>query len=253
MFSGMTNRASSLQCKGDKIRQHRVGMNMTQEKLAAMSNTNVRTIQRAERGASVQMETIASIAAALTLTVNDIIQEPMLDEKGNELDEFNAVVLRPVTSGKVLMDMVCNSFSARLACNAEPTAENVDALSEFVDKLEGMLPNPWQVPMERFSLSLAERLRTAVSVSDHLARLADFGISVYVGAYTASAQVPHYDLDEGAMYTRIGQKVEPVTACRVLIDRSGLERVVEKVTDKWEPPQPRHADKLLGIDDDIPF
>lgn len=219
-----------------------------------MSNTNVRTIQRAESGASVQMETIASLAAALNLTVADIIEEPMLDEKGNELGEFNAVVLRPVSSGKMLMDMVCDSFSAKLTCKAEPTADNVEALSSFVEQLERMLPNPWRDVTEDVPLSLAERLRVAVSISDQLSRLADFRISVYIGTYTASAQVPRYDMDEGHMYVHIRQRFEPVTACHVLIDGSGLERVVEQVTDKWEAPPPRQPEKPLGIDDDIiPF
>jgi hypothetical protein len=177
----------------------------------------------------------------------------MRDEEGNQLDEFNAVVLRPGTSGKALMDMIYASFSASLTCNAEPTASNVEALSALAERLEGMLPNPWETPMERVSLGLAERLRMAVTLSDQLSDLAASGISVYAGAYTASAQVPRYDVDEGHMYTRVSQKFEPVTACRILIDRSGLERVIEKVTDKWELPAPRHADNLFGGGDDYSF
>ena len=227
-------------------------LGMTQDKLAAMSNTNVRTIQRAEGSASVQMETVGSIAAALQLTVADIVQKPILDDAGNELDEFNVVVLRPISSGKVLLDMICGSFSTKLQCEAEPTAENIEALSAVVERLEGILPNPWQSPMEDVSLTLAEKLREAVSLSKQLSELEKSGICAYAGSYTASAQVPRYDADEGMMYTRTGQKHEPVTACRVLIDRVGLERVVHEVNDKWEQPA-RQPAKERNIDDEVPF
>jgi DNA-binding XRE family transcriptional regulator len=248
----MAMQTSNHQCAGDKIRQQRIHLNMTQEKLAAMSNTNVRTVQRAEGNASVQMETVASIAAALKLTVSDIIQQAVLDGDGNKIDEFNAVVLRPIVSGKILMDMICDSFSAKLTCNAEPTTQNIDALSVLVERIEGMLPDPWRPPMEDVSLSLAERLRLSVTLAEQLSGLEKADISVYAGTYTASAQVPRYDMDEGHMYIRGGQRFEPVTACRVLVDRSGLEFVVHEVADKWEQP-PRQAPKLTVADDEIPF
>ena len=249
----MTNLTSNLQCNGEKIRRQRIGMSLTQEKLAAMSNTNVRTVQRAESGAAVQMETAASLAAALNFTVADIIKKPMLDEEGKSLDEFNAVALRPISSSKMLMDVVCDSFSAKLTCKAEPTAENIEALVSFSEMLEEMLPDPWSSAMENVSLSFADRIRVSVSLSDRLSRLDDLNISVYAGTYTASAKVPRYDVDEGHMYTHVRQKFEPVTACRVLVDRSGLERVVEQVSDKWEAPSPCQSEKPLGTDDEIPY
>ena len=152
------------------------------------------------------------------------------------------------------MDMICDSFSAKLACRADPTPESIEALSSLVEVLEEMLPNPWLSPMEDASLSLAHRLRKAVSVSDQLSRLNELKISVYAGTYAASAQVPRYDVDEGLMCTRVGQKFEQVTACRILIDRAGLEHVVEQVADKWRAPLPSKPRKNPWLDDDdIPF
>ena len=167
-----------------------------------------------------------------------------------ETSESNAVVLRRITSGKTLIDLVCGSFSGKLYCAAEPTEENIDALTDMVERIERLIPQPWVPPFEAESLSLAQRLREALAITAQLAELEKFGIAVFAGTYTARAQVPHYDPDEGCMAIRITQKFEPVTVCRVSINPVGVERVTVKVSDEWQdqapsPPPP--------IDDDLPF
>ena len=158
--------------------------------------------------------------------------------------------LRRITSGKTLIDLVYGSFSGELYCAAEPTEENIDALTDMIERIEKLIPNPWGTPMEAESLTLAQRLREAPAITARLAELEKFGITVFAGTYTARAQVPRYDMDEGHMYTRMNQKFEPVTVCRVSINPAGVERVTVTVSDEWQdqapsPPPP--------IDDDIPF
>ena len=248
----MKNRTSNHQCAGEKIREQRIRMSMTQEKLAAMSNTNARTIQRAESGATVKIETIADIAAALNFTVADITRTVIQDSAGNETDEFNAVVLRPITSGKVLLDMFLDSFQVKLRCDAEPTKQNIDTLSKVVADLERMVPDMWANPGELEKLSLANRLRSSVQLSEQLVSLNKLGIAVYAGAYTASALVPRYDGDEGHMYISGRQKAEPVTVCRVMVAPANLGTIVEEVVDKWADQN----SKLGGPDDfdkEVPF
>src|SRR5262245_52885436 len=125
---------ANIQCRGATVTDLRMQHGMTQEKLAAMSKVNIRTIQRAERSEHLQLETVASIAAALKVTVSaltapgvdDAGSTARTEENGNEHGN-NAVVLRPVTSGKALLDMLHDSFTGRLSCEVEPTETNIDA------------------------------------------------------------------------------------------------------------------------------
>ena len=225
-------------CNGQKIRQLRAERGMTQEKLAIMSKVNSRTVQRAERNAALRLENIADLATALNVTIKDITQDDAsshtVDEPTLEPKEHNAVVLRRVVSGKSLLDIICNSFSGRIFCNAEPTSTNIDIISALVEKLEKLIADLTEIPFEKTTVTLANRLREAVTLSAELAELEKAGISVYAGTYTASARVPHYDPDEGCMATYVGQAREPVTVCHVFFDQLGLERIIVKVNDEWQ-------------------
>jgi transcriptional regulator with XRE-family HTH domain len=227
---------------------------MTQEKLAAMSKVNYRTVQRAERGEFLQLDTLASVAAALRATVDELTLPEDSGEQINrsETSESNVVVLRRMTSGIALMELILDSFSGKLYCAAEPTTDNIGTLTDMVERIERLIPNPWESPFEAGSLTLAQRLREALAITSQLAELDKFGIGVFAGTYTARAQVPHYDPDEGCMAIRITQKFEPVTVCRVSIHPVGVDRVTVKVSDEWRdeappPPSPPPSD------DEIPF
>lgn len=245
---------ANIHCHGETITKLRTQQGWTQDKLAVMSNVNIRTIQRAERGDHLQLENVASIAAALKVTVpaltvaDDAADAVQVGTEGTDREK-NVVVLRPVASGKALLDTVCDSFSASLDCQVEPTAENIEALTSIVEEIERLLPNPWISPHERADLTLSERLRKSVDLSAKLAELDQFGVAVFVGTYTARAQLPYYHMDEGMMLVGRRAPYEPVTICRVTLEARKKERVVVMVTDKWEPPPPDKPE----ADDDIPF
>src|SRR6266446_2767027 len=91
-------------CNGTRVRELRVRQSMTQEKLAAMSKVSHRTVQRAERSEPLQLDTLASLAATLGVTVGELtINDSDPDQiRRPETSESNAVVLRRITSGKTL-------------------------------------------------------------------------------------------------------------------------------------------------------
>src|SRR5258708_79041 len=251
----MPKPSSKVHCSGASVMRLRVQQGRTQEKLAERSNVNIRTVKRAEKGEYLQLETVASLAAALKVTVPDLTVSDS-DDEGRLIDdddaadgERNAVVLRRVTSGKALLDILCDSFSGKLYCKVEPTAKNVEALTTMVEEMERLIPNPWGTPQESVSMSLAERLRTAVAWTAKLAALETFDVAVFAGIYTARAQVPRYDFDEGHMYTMDRFPFEPVTICRVMLEKKNNDRVVLKVTDKWTEPAPTKPESV----DDVPF
>jgi hypothetical protein len=227
---------------------------MTQEKLAAMSKVNNRTVQRAEGGELLQLDTLASLATTLGVTVGELT---LADDSAEQIDqsetsESNAVVLRRMTSGMALIKLICDSFSGKLYCAAEPTEENVAALSDMVERIERLIPNPWESPYEAGSLTLAQRLREVLAITSQLAELEKFGIAIFAGTYTGRAQVPHFDPDEGQMCIWGHQKFEPVTVCRVSINPVGVDRVTVKVSDEWQDPAPP-ASLPPASDDEIPF
>jgi transcriptional regulator with XRE-family HTH domain len=241
---------ANIRCDGAKLTKLRAQMGMTQEKLAAMSNANVRTIQRAERGGHLQIETAASLAAALKVTVQELsVPEATAASPEAEESESNAVVLRPITSGKALIETVYDSFSGKLYCEVEPTAENVDALTSMIDEIEGLIPDPWAHPEP--GLSLSDRLRRAVTITSKLALLEGMGVAVFAGTYTARAQIPRLHGEEYTMYIRSSSPFEPVTICRVMLAPRTAGRVVIKVNDKWTEPAPSATD--TNEEDDIPF
>src|SRR4029077_11411689 len=149
----MSNR-TRIRCNGARVRQLRVQQSMAQEKLAAMCKVNHRTVQRAERSESLQRDTLPSLVATLGVPVGELT---LTDGDPNQTDqpetsESNAVVLRRITSGKTLIDLVCGSFSGKLYCAAEPTQENIDALTDMIERIQKLIPNPWETPMEAESL-----------------------------------------------------------------------------------------------------
>jgi transcriptional regulator with XRE-family HTH domain len=228
---------------------------MTQEKLAAMSKVDIRTVQRAEKGKRLQIETVASLASALNVTVPDLsvkarsnTDESLHQDEDDyeEIPERNAVALRQVTSGKTLLDIVYGSFSGRLTCNVEPTAENVEALSAMVEEIEGLIPNPWEPLPLGHPVTLAQRLRAAVALTARLQTLEALGIAVYAGTYTAMTRLPRVDGETYEIYTRTDAPFEPVTLCRITLDKSGFSGITLFVDDKWTEPEPT-------LDDDIPF
>lgn len=252
----MSNSAKII-CNGARVRELRLQRTMTQEKLATMSNVDLRTIQRAEQGRPVQLETLASVADALRVTVSEVTLtgEVIPDHPTTaEPEEQNAVVLRRITSGKTLLDILCDSFSGRLECEAEPTQQNIDALTALVEHVENRMPNPWRTPMESDQPTLAQRLREGLELTAKIDALEKPGIAAFAGTYTARAQVPHYDMDEGCMYVGRNQKFEPVKVCRISIARIGVDRVTVKVSDEWQEPAPQRVQALeVSVDDDIPF
>jgi hypothetical protein len=79
------------------------------------------------------------------------------------------VVLRRMTSGIALIELICDSFSGKLYCAAEPTEGNIVALTHIVERVERLIPDPWASPFEAERLTLAQRLREALAITSGLA------------------------------------------------------------------------------------
>lgn len=243
---------------GGKIRELRESAGMTQEKLAAMSKVDRRTVQRAEQGTRLQMETLSSLAATLSVPVSQIIVTGAPAEDIGELKSKSLVVLNRIQSAITLLNIVRDSYEGTISCEADPTPENIDALTAIVSKLEELMPQPWLSPRDQVVLSLSERLRTAVAIGEQLKQLESQGIAFYAGTYTARTQMPAYDHETGEMYITNRSPYELVTMCRVMVaPLSQGERITTKANDIYVPKspveQPADVEAQVKENDEVPF
>ena len=238
---------------GDKIRDLRRLAGMTQHILGVKSGVDQRTVQRAEAGKPMQMESLSNIASALNVPLRQILAA-LSDGAEDDADALLAqslIVLRPTQSGMALINTVAGSFDGKISCEAEPTTDNVDVLTALTSALEGMMPDPWRTPMEEPEFPLSARLRAAVAISGQIEQLAGFGIAVFNATYTAKAQIPYYDMDEGHMSVSGRSPYELVTLCRIIIAPATRDRISLKVDDLYVPPK---APVFEAADlEDIPF
>ena len=120
-----------------KLRLIRERMGMTQEKLAILSNVSERTVQRAESGANMRLDTLSDFAAALEVPLSELVLDA--DEISTEKD----VSLRRIGAGRMLIDDLSKAGVASFDCEAEPNDDEMDDILELVRIIEERLPAPW--------------------------------------------------------------------------------------------------------------
>jgi transcriptional regulator with XRE-family HTH domain len=223
---------------GEKLRKIRMAKGISQEKLALMCNMNKRTIQRAEKGAPIALETAAFIAEAIQVSPSSLHAAQM------ELFEPAAkghVVLIPVASGRRIVDVIRTSFEAEITFDVEPTQDNLNPLAQLAGLLEPFQPKPWESPYERYTPSYSEILEEQAKVNSLLPKLSELGINVFLATYTSSRQIPRYDEDEGRMYITNRTPFEKVRIGLVVVSDSSSSHLTRK------------PDDIYCTDDEIPF
>jgi transcriptional regulator with XRE-family HTH domain len=225
---------------GEKLRQIRIAKGISQEKLALMCNVNKRTIQRAEKGQPIALETAAFIA--------DAVQVPTATLRSSQIELFepatkawNDVVLIPVTSGRRIVDVLRQSFEAELTFDVEPTQENLKPLALLAALLEPFKPNPWGHPDARYAPGYAEVLAKQADVNGVLPSLAAMGISIFVAAYTALRKIPHYDIDTGEVYTTNRTSFSQVQVALIVVSDTSSSHLM------------RRPDDIFDVSGEIPF
>ena len=207
-----------MRCDPDKVRSKREALAMTQEKLAAMSNVNARTIQRLESGHSVDKETLADVASALRITPEELL----LSEEGQGEAEATtwSATLNRVGSATRLIETLSSVRFAKLELQVEPTAANIETLKTLTRTIERYLPwDRWDTPPDEIPLPppLSEKLEAMAQINEHLQEIESFGWALFLGQYTELGILPRWHLDEGCWYTRKNQRHELFEVARVVI------------------------------------
>ena len=258
---------------GEKLRRFREEAGMTQEKLAAMSRVNERTIQRAEAGSTLSAESVAQIAAALGKQPRDFRRTEApnsLEVAGDEGDEPNRVVLHRTHSAKDALSLFSSSYAAEIECDVEPDDGNVSLLAAFADVLYRLAPEPTPEsgPYDDNAISsdgaspLSRRLKTTAALNKDLAAMSDAGIGLFTGSYIKMVTVPAYSMDEGCWFTDSSMRPEPVRIAVLRIADAQRDKIVVWARDAVlaEPPAQvadnnvqHFSSSFADIDDEIPF
>ena len=222
---------------GEKLRNIRTSKGMSQEKLAAMANVNKRTIQRAENGAPIALETAAFIAEAIGVTPLSL-RAAQLEIFSSDKKAWNEVVLVPVNSGRRIVDALRTAFDGNIKYDVEPTNENIDPLAKLADLLERFIPAPWEIPGAQYNPDQATVLKTQAEINSTISDLLEMGINVYLGTYPASRQLPLYDWEEGCMYIKNETPFESALVSLVVVSDTTSGHLMRKPDDFYDDEVP---------------
>lgn len=213
---------------GEKLLKLRTAKGFSQEKLGLMCNVNKRTIQRAEQGVPIALETMAFIAEALEVSPT-FLRSNQLSLTAQPLKAWNEVVLVPVTSGRRIIDQLRASFNAEISFEVEPTHENVAQLKRIAEILDLVKPDPWELRDDAFHPSFSELLDIQAKLNSVLPDLLTIGIHVFFGTYNSMQKVPR--MGEEGLYVRETQRSERVLISLVVVSDTSASHLVRKPDD----------------------
>ena len=227
---------------------------LTQEALAGKSKLAVRTIQRAEAGGIIGLQTLQEIASALGVQHGELFAEDksskqVQDKSSEQVDddydgETIAIGLRPQSSARALLDIVCECRDCRLGHTVDFTGETVEVVKKFCDAIRPISPElcpgypefPTYPPAHSNEFArFAERIAIEAEINDAMARLRASGFEIYAGTYVDLQKVPYYDIDEFAWVTRKNQREEAVKIAVIKIAQAGERQIAVRVKCNFIP------------------
>lgn len=222
---------------GEKLRNLRTAKGISQEKLAALSNVNKRTIQRAERGDPIALETAAFIADAVGVAPA-VLRNPQSElfeklEKG-----WDEVILVPTISGRKIIDLLRTSFEAEITVDVEPTAGNIGLLRDVTELLERFKPNPWKDVFDPSPSVNAYVLEAQAELNGLLPKLSDIAVRAFAATYHSRKQIPRIDGDTLEFYTSDRTPFSIVPMGLVCFSDTGETHLVRKPSDLYSDEIP---------------
>jgi transcriptional regulator with XRE-family HTH domain len=228
-----------MNCNRGKLVEFRTKQALTQEALAGKAKINVRTVQRAEAGWPIDLQTIQEIASALGVTPSELLaeRENAHDETSSD-DAFDgeklAVRLRLQSTARGLLETLADCLDARLNCAADLDARTVEGVTQFCEVVRPVLPElcpeyPFdQAPRDEAS-RLIHRITVGAAINDSMAKLRELGLAVFAGSFVDYQQIPRWDNEENCWATRTNQRLEPLKIALVTIGSSSESHLMVRV------------------------
>jgi transcriptional regulator with XRE-family HTH domain len=246
-----------MKCNVLKLRSARERRGMTQDKLAAEARVDIRTVQRAEAGASLRQETIADLAAVLGLPIANLIEQPvpMADRSEGLVPLLSPTFnLKRATTGREIIELLENTHLGKLECDADPTEEIMEILTEAIRFIEKMLPcvlSEEGIGGPLSFVSLVDRLQHIAKMNKILECLDQSGLALFIGSSWVNALMPRWS-DEGPYIGR-NQPPDLVRATRLLISASNADRANVLALTKWPVEVTELTPFDTDLDEDVPF
>src|SRR4051812_28601071 len=208
-----------------KLKQLRQAKALSQGALAARCGLSRKTVQRLENGQDVQPETLASVAAALGVAV-DALVEPSFRR---EASDNRRLGLRRVRSGRLVFDHLARTDVGRLECDADVDGRSIEPLTRLVILLQGLIRERWDAPRPATGeLPLVERLRVIAALNDELQLIEAAGLGLYMGHYYRYPAPPR-----GAPSSGGAGAANPLVLTRLTVADGARERVEVLIDSEW--------------------
>ncbi|HEY0013256.1 MAG TPA: helix-turn-helix transcriptional regulator [Allosphingosinicella sp.] len=207
----------------DRLKAHRAARALTQEDLAAQAGIGVATLQRAERGARLSADTIASLAAALDLDARELTGA----EDGGDSRAY--VPLEPVSTGRHVLALLASAdrldFSFAEIDDLD-SAALIESLHAFCSPLGA----------ERLPSGPLARVKQELDARELLETLTASGLIVTGSSYTLNCHEVDDDCGAG-MPILLATWIDRVAVLRVGTKGIGIDRAFPTDDlDRWESP-----------------
>jgi len=158
------------------VRAFRRAHHWTQEELAAASGVDVRTVQRAEAGHPLSVESLQAIAAAFdtTLDMLSISIEDFERYVAEFEQKYSLIHLNPIESGDDVNYFLGNSDASQFQRIGKLTDQQADAFSEFEEAFRDW-NDLWS------DLSPVHRRDAERSIGEHIETLQSLALSISMG------------------------------------------------------------------------
>lgn len=115
---------------GKNIRQHREERHWTQEELAIIAGIDVRTIQRAESGQKLALETLKAIANAFEITIDQLSKDGQEAALAEFREKYSVIELHPLGHAADLCQLF-GTHGYHFQRVGSFTDDQADAIAEF--------------------------------------------------------------------------------------------------------------------------
>lgn len=160
------------------IRKFRQSRHWSQEELAVVSGVDVRTIQRAESGRPIALDSLKAIGAAFDTTIESLSASP--EELNRHLEEFqekfSVIELQPLEAGPDLHDFL-HTDAFLLQRVGTFSDEQADEFAEFEQELKDY-GDLWG------DLEPLQRREGEKHLEGIIQRLRSVGVSASIGTHT---------------------------------------------------------------------
>lgn len=159
--------------KAHGISDRRISRGWSQDQLATISGVDVRTIQRAEKGEGLTLNTLQALASAFDCSVDDLIAKKKNEgTKKPNTSEPKIHLIPRLTSGKQIMDVVGGADAFHFDHDELKSAEEAEGISTFIQSIKDWA-EIWS------DIEAGDRVKASFDCNDLLKAVETIGFAIF--------------------------------------------------------------------------